>query len=312
MLGGTRFVGRAVVDALVLHGHDVTVVHPGLHPHAAGLPDIPHIHASRSELPLLDADAVVDCTAWTARDVEEVLPGLPDVPIVLLSSIDVYAVSGAWERDQAECPLPISEDTPVRSWLYPQRGRRPGRDEYDKLLCEQLYLDRRAVVLRLPWVFGPHDYKRREEFVLRRIRACRRQMPIGAANLLVSRVFVEDVGSAVAMVLEVGVERDLFVLGDGLSATVRQLAEAIIEVAGSPLELVRIADEASLPADLDLTRAHQQHLLTSVARARELLLWTPTPWRDAIRRSVAWHLEHPPAQLEDDFSADEAALSTHR
>jgi hypothetical protein len=75
------------------------------------------------------------------------------------------------------------------------------------------------------------------------------------------------------------------------------------------MELVTVLDEA-LPEDLGLTATHQQHLLVSPAKAIQLLGWRPTPWRDAVRESVTWHLEHPPPDDgAADFSADEVALT---
>ncbi len=51
-----------------------------------------------------------------------------------------------------------------------------------------LVVRRGAAVLRLPMIYDPHHWQRREEPVLRRLRAHRRHLPIGAAtqHLLVS------------------------------------------------------------------------------------------------------------------------------
>src|SRR5260370_16696457 len=49
VLGGTRFIGRAIVEELVRAGHDVLVVHRGnLEPD--DMPSAPHLHCDRSEL----------------------------------------------------------------------------------------------------------------------------------------------------------------------------------------------------------------------------------------------------------------------
>jgi hypothetical protein len=69
-----------------------------------------------------------------------------------------------------------------------------------------------------------------------------------------------------------------------------------------------VPDE-QVPDDLGLTATHQQHLLVSPAKAIQMLGWKPTPWRDAVRESVAWHLAHPPAEVDVDFTADDAALA---
>ena len=62
------------------------------------------------------------------------------------------------------------------------------------------------------------------------------------------------------------------------------------------------------PAAGDRTWA--KALLVSSEKARQLLGWDESDPDEALRRSVEWHLAHPPAPQEgsDDFSADDAAL----
>ncbi|HYD10242.1 MAG TPA: NAD-dependent epimerase/dehydratase family protein [Acidimicrobiales bacterium] len=298
VLGGTVFVGRAVVEVLVAAGHDVTVVHRGEHEPdpASGYPDVEHVHADRSALPPLRCDAVVDCYAMTGDDVRTVLAALPDVPLVMLSSCDVYPTLFALLRSDVTCDVPIDEDTPLRTFHYPYRGRIAGMDDYDKLDCEPQYLARGGVVLRLPPVIGPFDPQRREDFVLARVRAGLEQMEIGSGNLAYSRLLAHDIGTAVDAVLRSDVAGEVFVLADHPSGTVRQVAEEIIAAAGSTMALVTVTDESTLPDDLLFTKTHRQHLLFSPAKAMRMLDWRPTPWRDAVRQSVEWHLQHPPPE----------------
>ena len=80
--------------------------------------------------------------------------------------------------------MPIDESSPVRSERYPYRGKIPGLEGYEKLDVEEVYLPCGATICRLPMVYGEYDYQRREEFILRRVRAGRKQIPVGAANWL--------------------------------------------------------------------------------------------------------------------------------
>ena len=70
---------------------------------------------------------------------------------------------------------------------YPYRGQGRDLDDYEKLDVEETYLQRGATILRLPMVHGEHDRQRREEFVLRRVRAGRRRIPFGAGTWLTCR-----------------------------------------------------------------------------------------------------------------------------
>lgn len=296
VLGGTVFVGRAVVEVLVESGHDVTIVHRGVHEPTAGYPDVRHVHADSRSLPPIDGcDAFVDCRAATGADVDAVLRAVPDVPTVVLSSADVYPMLDAIRTGAIACDVPITEATPVRSTRYPYRGVVDGMDDYEKLDVEPRYLERGGVVLRLPFVTGPRDPQRREEFVLRHVRAGAEQIEVGHGNLVVSRVHARDVGTAVDAVLCAQVEREVFVLADHPSSTARQWCEAILDAAGAATELVTVPDD-DVADDAWWTCAHQQHLLVSPAKAMQQLDWRPTPWRDAVRQSVEWHLEHPPAR----------------
>lgn len=72
VLGGTVFVGRAVVSGALARGHSVTIFHRGQHGEDA-FPDVEHIHGDRaSDLALLDGrrwDAVVDTCGFDGTTV---------------------------------------------------------------------------------------------------------------------------------------------------------------------------------------------------------------------------------------------------
>ena len=321
VLGGTRFIGRRVVEQLLARSDDVLVVHRGAtEPGDPGPAE--HLHTDRRDvaahagrLRAFAPDAVVDCLAMTAADVDAVTPVLPDVPSVVLSSQDVYQAFADFRAGIGCTPVPIDESGQLRRERYPYRGAGvPGvPDDYDKLDVEERWLARGATVLRLPVVFGPHDAQRREEPVLRRVRAGRGRIPVGPADLLWTMAHVDDVATGVLAALDTRAADGLAVnLGEPRVSTVRRWLEQILAAAGSDAELVRVADGA-LPPDLALTAAHCQHLLFSVRRAEELLDWAPADPETRVAESVRWHLCHPPEQpswAQSDAEADDRALRT--
>jgi nucleoside-diphosphate-sugar epimerase len=318
------------VDELVEGGHDVLVVHRGTtHPPDLRT-DVPHLHADRldlaavaGELAAFAPEAVLDCAALGATDADAVLGAFPsdDVRLVVLSSMDTYRAYGSLHAGTVTDAVPLDETSPVRPERYPYRGQIPGMDDYEKLDVEERWLGRGGTVCRLPMVFGPHDYQRREEFVLRRVRAGRREIPIGAGTALFTFGFVDDIARGVRLALEADpsvAAGEVFNFGERRSPTMGLRAQRILDAAeaagaGPAATLVRVPDDA-LPPDLGLLGTVAQPLLVSSDKARRLLGWDESDPDEALRRSVEWHLAHPPPpapsdQTEtDDFSADDAVL----
>lgn len=317
VIGGTEFIGLRLVDMLLDRGDEVLVVHRG-RTEPDGALRCEHLHVDRREFGTVAGqvapfrpDAVVDTCAMTASDVSAVLPHLPDVHLVLLSSMDVYRVYELMlADDHTPMPLPFDEDAPLRRVRYPYRGKGMGMDEYDKLDVEPAYLERGGTVLRLGMVHGPRDPQRREEFVLGRLRAGRWKIPIGAAGTLMTRLHVDDTALAVLSALDRPwvAAGEVFNVGEAATYSVRAWIELIISEAGGSAALVQVPDDA-LPPDLRLTRAHSQHLLASNRKAVELLDWQPEDPAASIARSVRWHLAHPPTEAVADFTADDQALT---
>lgn len=314
VLGGSKFIGRRIVEDLVVRGDDVLIVHRG-DTEPADLVACEHLHADRNDFARVAPDvrafapdAVVDTIALTRADTEAVVPHLPDVPTVVLSSVDVYEAYDVLRFGGTMHGVPLDEDSPVRAKRYPYRGMNMVSDDYEKLDVEPVYLARGASVLRLGFVYGEHDPQRREEFVLRRVRAGRARLPFGGGEWIGSRVYVGDVASAVLAALATERARgEVLNVVETRSPSIRGWAQEILAAAGAEAELVRVPD-ATLPGDLELTGVQHQHMLASNAKARALLDWAPRDPADTVPISVRWHLMHPPEQ-PDALTADEEALA---
>ncbi len=285
-----------------------------------GLPHAKHLHMDRaelrdhrSELAAFGPDAAIDCHALSRVDSEIALDALPrGIRLVVISSIDVYRAFGALHEDRETDPVPIDEDSPVRDHRYPYRGRLPDMDDYDKLDVEDVYLPAGATALRLPMVYGERDYQRREEFILRRVRAGRRRIPFGAGMWLACRGYVRDIARAARLALESPATRGIALnICEDRTYSIKTWALMILEAAGSDAELVRV-DDAALPEDLKPTGTMPQHIAATAHRARTMLGWTTSDPVETLRTTVRWHLDNPPPDASIDFSADDAALATAR
>lgn len=317
VFGGTRFIGRAIVEELAAAGHELLIVHRGnLEPD--DLPPVQHLHAERSELAghrqelvAFNPDAAVDCRALTRADAEAVLDVLPaNLRLVVISSIDVYRAFGALNNDRETDPVPVTEDSPVRPNRYPYRGQMAGMDDYDKLDVEDVYLPHGATSVRLPMVYGERDYQLREEFILRRVRAGRKRIPFGAGMWLACRAYVRDVARGVHLALRTpAAAGHVFNLCEDRTYSMLMWSRMILDAAGSDAELVRVADEL-LPEDLKPTGTMTQHIAGSAHKARSMLGWTTSDPEKSLRTTVRWHLANPPPDPDLDFTADDRALGT--
>jgi nucleoside-diphosphate-sugar epimerase len=165
VMGGTRFMGLAVVQELLRRDHDVTLFNRGTRAvpwtdRVRALQGDRNDAAAMEQLRRLSFDGVIDLSAYTQAQTEKLLAVLPDVPRV------VHCSTGAVYAPQPVLPWP--ESTPYGPWsLWGGYGR-------EKLGCERILKTSRprelaTTVLRLPYVLGPENYADREEFVLNRL-----------------------------------------------------------------------------------------------------------------------------------------------
>jgi nucleoside-diphosphate-sugar epimerase len=328
VIGGTHFIGRALLAELVAHGHEVLAVHRGI-AEPAGLPDVAHLHANRreldgvrDELAAFRAGAVIDMSAMTGPDTEAALAALPRGPrLVVASSQDVYRAFASLLAGQESDPVPLDEDAALRE--TPIGGRERPADspwdfdeaQYEKLDVERAYLARGGTAVRLPFTYGEHDNQRREESILGRLRAGRARIPVGTGGLLWSKGYVADMAAGLRLAAEAPeAAGQVFNLSEKVTVSMARWCQRIIDVAGAAgrAELVTVPDD-QLPPDLRLTGAFRQHILVDSGRARRELGWTDTDPDEALARSVAWHQANPPDdrdQAPDRWAADDAALAS--
>jgi 2'-hydroxyisoflavone reductase len=162
VVGGTRFVGRALVDDALAQGHDVTVLHRG----STGpdlFPDATHVLADRNEpadlaaaLAGLTFDATVDTCAYAPHQVTTLADALDGRGghHLYVSTVSVYAgPDGPGEDESSRLYDPPPLDTSEVDMR--QYGAL-------KVACEIVAGQRHdatgLAVVRPTYVVGPHDY----------------------------------------------------------------------------------------------------------------------------------------------------------
>jgi len=176
VIGGTRFIGAAVVRQLVSQGHFVTAYHRGIH--NSSLPaSVRNIQRAEAEMPVMGfvaellkpaPDVVIHMIAMGEADAKaasEFFRGRTG-RVVWLSSGDVYLAYGRFTGLQLGAieATPLSEDAPLRTVFYPYRDPAKSAADlaniYEKILVEHVGLNDPALpgtVLRLPKVYGRED-----------------------------------------------------------------------------------------------------------------------------------------------------------
>ncbi|MFV1991141.1 MAG: NAD-dependent epimerase/dehydratase family protein, partial [Acidimicrobiales bacterium] len=119
VMGGTQFLGRAIVDCALEAGHDITLFNRGK-TNAGLYPDVESILGDRdidlAELHGRRFDAVVDTSAYYPRQVRAVVETLESRfdHYTFVSSVSVYADNDTPDADETADLLTV-EDVAVES-----------------------------------------------------------------------------------------------------------------------------------------------------------------------------------------------------
>ncbi|MCA9969098.1 MAG: hypothetical protein KC425_02730 [Anaerolineales bacterium] len=157
IIGGTRFLGRALVDAALAAGHTVTLfnrgrTNPDLYPHVETL-----VGDRDGGLDVLNGrsfDAVVDTCGYVPRIVRAAARRLADQVghYTFISTLSVYSDPSRLDMDET-APLGTLEDESVEAVTGETYGPL-------KVLCEQAVdeeMHGRALHVRSGLIVGPHD-----------------------------------------------------------------------------------------------------------------------------------------------------------
>jgi nucleoside-diphosphate-sugar epimerase len=302
VVGGTGFIGHHVTRCLVDAGAEVTAIHRGYTP--ARVPGARNLEADRADTPALTAalaaarpTAVVDLTAYTARDMEGLLTALPASlrRLIVISSGDVYWTYSAFLGDGPSRPpaAPVDEDAPLRERLYPYRPRAGGPADrlygYEKIVVERMARDGAPVpvtVLRLPMVYGPGDSQKRIARYLERLQQSGDRLRLNPAEAAwtCTRGYVEDVARAIQLAaLDERAAGETFNVGEPDAPTELEWIRMIATAAGWAGEV--LSDPATPPS---LPVQWQMPLVVDTSRIRRVLDYRePVGAREGLRRTVA-------------------------
>jgi nucleoside-diphosphate-sugar epimerase len=331
VIGGTRFIGPHLLRALIGGGHDVTVFHRG-RTCLDSTPEVRSVHGDRSNLAdfrgefrRLRPDLVIDMIAYAERNAAALVRTFKGVAqrVVMISSMDVYRAYDRLRRidPSAPDPLPLTEESPLRSNLYPYREKAADENDfaysYEKILVERAAQDDPdlpATVLRLPAVYGPGDYQHRAFAHAKRMDDRRPAILLDEAHARWrwTRGYVENVAAAIALAAaDPRAAGRVYNVGDEPVMSEAEWVRALGRAAGWHGRVVPVP-RAELPPHLaeDLDWTH--HLAADTTRIRtELGFKEPVPLAEALGRTVEWERHHPPATVDPamfDYTLEDAVL----
>ena len=338
LIGGNGFIGRFIVATLRRQGHAVAVFHRGTTEAPAGVVEIRgnrnQLDAAAQELKRFTPDVVIDLVISSGPQAEDLMKFFRGDTrrVVMLSSIDVYRAVGISHGTESG-PLqevPLTEESELRQNLRPyspesmQLLRKVftwATDDYDKIPAERVVMNDRELpgtVLRLPMVYGPGDPLHRFYPVVKRIVDGRRHIifPETVAAWRSPRGYVENVAAAIALVAtDDRAARRIYNVCEESSFSELEWARKIAGEMGWDGEFVVLPVERT-PRHLLKPGNAAQHWTASSARIRrELAYEEPVAIEEAIRRTIRWQRENPPAVTflaQFDYQAEAAALAGYK
>ena len=286
VLGGTAFVGRAIVEELLDRGDEVTVFGRG-QTGTELFPDAERRRGDRSTgdytaLTTGSWDAVVDVSAYVPRHVREAADALGNRVgrSLFISTGSVYDLDKAGEllTEDAERVAPERGTEQITGATY---GRL-------KVACEDDLLARygqHATIVRPGIVAGPHDPTDRFTLWARRAARGGRVALPGDPDQPVQVVDSRDLARLVVQLLVDDRPGTWNAVGPARPVTLRTLVEACAAGAGSTVEVVPVT-----PAEAPLVltdRSAWPLFQRDASRARTVGL-TSTPLETTAADVLAW------------------------
>jgi nucleoside-diphosphate-sugar epimerase len=304
VLGGTSFVGRAIVEDALRTGAEVTLFGRG----RTGtdlFPGVARLIGDRdtgdyAALGTGRWDAVVDSSGYVPRHVGQAMDALGDRAgrYLFISSHAVYRHEGTGPGS--------TEDTPRRP---PVRGTEElGQDTYGplKVACEDDVVARygdRATIVRPGKVAGPHDWQPGLTYWARRAAQGGRVVLPGDPQQPVQIIDSRDLARLVVQLLQDGRGGAFHAVGPATPVTLGGLIRICARVAGTEVEIVPVPAGLA-PPFFPLIRTDWETQQRSAARARAAGL-PATPLEVTVADVREWDRQRGEPPLGHGFTAEQ-------
>ncbi len=304
VIGGTRFIGRHLVEELLAHAYEVVLFNRGNHDNPfADDERVDHVEGDRTNETALRAaklsvepDHVFDCVAYKPAEVKTALELFADVEsYVYISSGSAYGAEQIPKREETT-PLCACSDEQATDDSASSYG--PRKAEGDRLVFRAangelagVETTVNAMSLRPCIVYGPHDYTERLDYWIDRVQTYDRVVVPGDGQNLWHLAYVTDVASALRTLAERGEPGEAYNVGDRQLFTLADRVELIAEAADTTVEIVTASETelaaGGLSTDSFVLYRPSPHVLDTSKLAA--LGWESTPPADAMAAAVENH-----------------------
>ncbi|MEV5976098.1 NAD-dependent epimerase/dehydratase family protein [Streptomyces sp. NPDC052114] len=231
MLGGTEFVGRAVTEAALARGWEVTVFHRGRHEPPAGVRSLHGDRTAEDGLAALaegEWDVVVD--TWSAaprvvRDAARLLAGRVG-RYVYVSSSSVYRYPSAAGSDEDFPVVDGDPDAEASAYAQDKRG--------GELAALSAFGDERTLLVRAGLILGPHENIGRLPWWLNRVARGGPVLAPGPRDAGIQYIDARDLAEWIVDASAAGLHGPYNVVSPIAHTTMSGLLDACVAVAGGP------------------------------------------------------------------------------
>jgi 2'-hydroxyisoflavone reductase len=217
ILGGTKFLGRAITEAALARGHELTLFNRG-QTNAELFPEVEQRHGDRKrDLSLLTGrtwDAVIDPSGYVPADVRASAEQLRETGrYVFISSVSVYADFSTGPTESSPTAelgsMPVDELAPDYSNYGPLKAL--AEAEVEGVFGE------RALIVRPGLIVGPHDPTGRFTYWARRLARGGEILAPGPPERLAQFVDVRDLAEWILNAVEQGVSGTFNATNEGVA-----------------------------------------------------------------------------------------------
>jgi len=301
IIGGTRFLGRHLVDSAITRGHQVTLFNRGKS-NPDLFPDIETIIGDREhnidKLSGRTWDAVIDTCGYVPRFVRESAVGLEGsvkryVFISSISAYDDFSKAGLTEKDP---PGPLSDESDDNT----PETYGPRKTRCEKYV-EEVY-DDRALIVRPGLIVGPNDLTDRFTYWPVRVAKGRDVLAPDRPDAPTQIIDVRDLSDFMVKLIEDNASGIYNATGPDYVLTMGTLLDTCKQVSGSDAEFKwaspeflnenNVAPWSDLPAWIPDDEENQGFAQMDMSKAVNAGLKF-RPLEETVRDTLAWASSRP-------------------